>query len=89
MVSFRFYQDSSLLPVAEEVSWDRAPFLEGAAAIGEHLGCEEWKRNEIARTLEIIFRDALNAGKTFEEAMLEVEEAVQRAISPSLPANSS
>lgn len=83
----RFYQDSSLLPVAEEVSWSSAPFVKGAGTIGNHLGYEKWKCDEMARTLENIFRDALNAGKTFEEAMLEVEDTVQKAILVSNPAN--
>lgn len=77
-----FYQDSSLLPVAEELSWERAPFLKGAAVIGDHFGYEKWKRDEVARTLENIFNDAVRAGKTFDEAVIEVEDTVQRAVYP-------
>lgn len=83
----RFYQESSLLPVTEEITWNRAIFLQGATTIADHFGYEEWKKEEIVRTLENIFNSVVNAGKTFDEAVLEVEEAVQRAIHADQSAN--
>lgn len=74
------YQDCSLVPVATQIHWERAQFIDGAAKIVEHLGYEAWKHEEIARTLENIFRGTINAGKTFDEARFDVEAAIQRAI---------
>lgn len=77
----RVYQELSLLPVAQQIQWDRAPFIEGAAVIGDHLGYDRWKREETARLLENIFSLAVNEGKTFEEAMDAVHRSVSNAIS--------
>ena len=88
-VATRFYQESSLLPVAEQVAWDRALFLQGAAEIAAQLGFEEWKKAETARTLENIFNAAVNAGKTFDQAVIEVEEAIERAVSSEHSVNQS
>lgn len=89
MVSERFYQETSLVPVAEEIAWERVLFHSGAATIARQLGYEAWKEEETARTLENIFRGAVGSGKTFDEAVSEVEEAVQRAISHDESGNSS
>lgn len=77
----RFYQETSFLPIVEQLAWERAIFLRGATVIAERLGFEEWKKEEIARTLENVFRGAISGGKTFDEAESVIEAAVSAAIS--------
>lgn len=74
------FQESSFLPVAEQVRWERELFLLGAERIADAHKFPSWKKSEIAATLEVIFETAIAEGKNFDDAVLMVDESVKRAV---------
>ena len=70
------FQDCSLVPVDVATDWQKGFLLERATEFASAIGYEDWKTQEIARMLEKVFCAAIGDGKTFDEAVAEVDAAL-------------
>lgn len=72
------YVDPTLIPVTEEVSWERAPFATMARELHARLSLPDWKLAETTRNLYRIFERGIAEGKTFDDALAVVQAEFER-----------